>query len=370
MSHPRRPAPIETAYEGRLFRSRLEARWAVFLDALEVEWEYEREGYALPSGWYLPDFWLPRHRAWLEIKGDAPSSREEVLASELARHTGSVVYLFFGDMDAAVRERNAGGYAYRPDGTRGERHLWHECPTCWTLNVVSGAAAGYHRCGPASDRAGSADGPGRPHGLQRWTPRLEAAYGRATRARFEHGATPGAAAGRGPSRPAGPPARGAAPGPVSPDGPPGEAPDGVLDAVIRRWRGEVAREERIPAYVIFPDRALEELVRRRPRSLAALVEVRGLGPAKVDRYGPRLLARMWDRPASAFACAYTPAPASYVDQRAPARPTHLAHGAASVTAPVAAPAPAQDGVGGSLLPPGLGAEPSWWQRVARRLGGG
>lgn len=49
--------PIETYYNGYRFRSRLEARWAVFLDALGVRWEYEPEGFELPSGkWYLPDF--------------------------------------------------------------------------------------------------------------------------------------------------------------------------------------------------------------------------------------------------------------------------------------------------------------------------
>lgn len=49
--------PIETVYNGYRFRSRLEARWAVFFDALGVEYEYEPEGFTLPSGEkYLPDF--------------------------------------------------------------------------------------------------------------------------------------------------------------------------------------------------------------------------------------------------------------------------------------------------------------------------
>ena len=48
---------IETYYNGYKFRSRLEARWAVFFDALGVEYEYEPEGYHLPNGEkYLPDF--------------------------------------------------------------------------------------------------------------------------------------------------------------------------------------------------------------------------------------------------------------------------------------------------------------------------
>lgn len=48
---------IETEYNGYRFRSRLEARWAVFLDILGVKYEYEPEGFDLGNGlYYLPDF--------------------------------------------------------------------------------------------------------------------------------------------------------------------------------------------------------------------------------------------------------------------------------------------------------------------------
>lgn len=50
---------IQTQYNGYLFRSRLEARWAVFFDACGVKFEYEPEGYDLGNGlMYLPDFLL------------------------------------------------------------------------------------------------------------------------------------------------------------------------------------------------------------------------------------------------------------------------------------------------------------------------
>jgi hypothetical protein len=49
---------IETQYKGYRFRSRLEARWAVFFDALGVKWEYESEGLNIDGEWYLPDFRL------------------------------------------------------------------------------------------------------------------------------------------------------------------------------------------------------------------------------------------------------------------------------------------------------------------------
>lgn len=50
--------PIETRYAGFRFRSRLEARWAVFFDTLGIKWEYEPQGYMLDGKPYLPDFKL------------------------------------------------------------------------------------------------------------------------------------------------------------------------------------------------------------------------------------------------------------------------------------------------------------------------
>lgn len=50
------PRAIETRAYGRRFRSRTEARCAVFLTEMGLQWEYEPEGYELPSGRYLPDF--------------------------------------------------------------------------------------------------------------------------------------------------------------------------------------------------------------------------------------------------------------------------------------------------------------------------
>ena len=60
--------PIQTAYNGYLFRSRLEARWAVFFDTMGIRYEYEAEGYDLDGVWYLPDFWLPEQDCFVEIK--------------------------------------------------------------------------------------------------------------------------------------------------------------------------------------------------------------------------------------------------------------------------------------------------------------
>jgi ATP-dependent DNA helicase RecQ len=54
-------------------------------------------------------------------------------------------------------------------------------------------------------------------------------------------------------------------------------------------RRTIATEEQVPAYVVFPDRTLAEMAVRRPRTRSALSGIRGVGPAKLDRYGERFL---------------------------------------------------------------------------------
>lgn len=74
---------ISTRYADTVFRSRLEARWALFFDYLGIAWEYEPEGYRLGPDrdhWYLPDFRLSEIGTWVEVKGDASRVNKETLA--------------------------------------------------------------------------------------------------------------------------------------------------------------------------------------------------------------------------------------------------------------------------------------------------
>lgn len=72
--------PIETYYNGYRFRSRLEARWAVFFDALGVKYEYEPEGYCMSDGsCYLPDFFLPGLNYYVEVKGMGDHIVEDII---------------------------------------------------------------------------------------------------------------------------------------------------------------------------------------------------------------------------------------------------------------------------------------------------
>jgi ATP-dependent DNA helicase RecQ len=63
-----------------------------------------------------------------------------------------------------------------------------------------------------------------------------------------------------------------------------------LLAALKTVRTAIAREEHVPAYIVFSDRTLAELAVRRPRSLNALRNVQGVGPMKLERYGARFLA--------------------------------------------------------------------------------
>jgi ATP-dependent DNA helicase RecQ len=65
--------------------------------------------------------------------------------------------------------------------------------------------------------------------------------------------------------------------------------DAALLARLRDLRRNISREEQVPAYVVFPDRTLAEMAMRRPTSTAALAKVRGVGPAKLEKYGDRFL---------------------------------------------------------------------------------
>lgn len=85
---------IETYYKNYRFRSRLEARYAVFFDALDLQWDYEMEGFDFQDGdLYLPDFFLSDLGIFVEVKGEFPTAYEVRLCRKLQFHTGFDVML-------------------------------------------------------------------------------------------------------------------------------------------------------------------------------------------------------------------------------------------------------------------------------------
>src|SRR5689334_2954481 len=126
---------IPTLYHGTEFRSRLEARWAVFFDMLGLTWLYEYEGFALSSGYYVPDFWLPEKSLWVEIKPKAPSLEECLSCEQLADVSGHKVILQFGTIEVPEAGESQSAICYFPSGGEDYPYLWCECPWCGKIGI-------------------------------------------------------------------------------------------------------------------------------------------------------------------------------------------------------------------------------------------
>jgi ATP-dependent DNA helicase RecQ len=90
--------------------------------------------------------------------------------------------------------------------------------------------------------------------------------------------------------------RAAAPRAGASDQPPGGAADAELsDAAakmfeeLRAWRAAAAREQGVPAYVVFHDNTLRQMAARPPSTLGELAAISGVGEAKLARYGQQIL---------------------------------------------------------------------------------
>jgi hypothetical protein len=102
--------PIQTRWNGYRFRSRLEARWAVFFESIGITFEYEPEGFILQNGvWYLPDLLLPHVSMWAEVKPGKFSPEEKTKCRLLAQGTNRPCLMLSGCPDLKTY------WAYTPD---------------------------------------------------------------------------------------------------------------------------------------------------------------------------------------------------------------------------------------------------------------
>lgn len=91
------PVAMPTLIDGASCRSRLEARFVIFLKTLKVAYEYETVTFALSSGRkYTPDFYLPALRLWVELKPAYPHAEEMERCVELCKR-GFPTVLVYGD---------------------------------------------------------------------------------------------------------------------------------------------------------------------------------------------------------------------------------------------------------------------------------
>jgi len=68
-----------------------------------------------------------------------------------------------------------------------------------------------------------------------------------------------------------------------------EPHDADLYEDLRQWRLGVARRDNVAAFIVFYNRTLEEIARRRPRDQDALLRIPGVGPVKLAKYGQAVI---------------------------------------------------------------------------------
>lgn len=196
---------IETHYNGYRFRSRLEARWAVFFDAMDEEYRYEYQGYTshVYAGWnYLPDFWLPRMKIPVEVKGDVSAddmAKLGIFINEVVAIPGGAFALLRDvacqPFDLFCRADHGVWVSSEKIIYHAEPKLWAECPLCHRLAFVcpceecSGKGEFWWiSCIPCSRDKNIKVRSAKYNPTK--TPRLLDAYTTARSARFEHGETP------------------------------------------------------------------------------------------------------------------------------------------------------------------------------------
>ena len=180
--------PIETNYNGYRFRSRLEARWAVFFDALGVKFQYEPEGFDLGAeGWYLPDFRLPEQGVFVEIKpyrhyDDWPgedAAKPFALDHIMRQEEDLRVIVLCGEPGPVKAYDDDNSYNGFVSGDNS--YYWCECPDCGAVGTqFDGRSARNKHVSGCKALTGD-------KGYNLNSPRIIAAWKASRRARFEYG---------------------------------------------------------------------------------------------------------------------------------------------------------------------------------------
>ena len=62
-----------------------------------------------------------------------------------------------------------------------------------------------------------------------------------------------------------------------------------LFSALKSKRLELARKRRVPAYIIFPDATLHQMLLHKPQTLVEMGKLNGVGPQKLEKYGEAFL---------------------------------------------------------------------------------
>ncbi len=130
---------LPSVYRGVTYRSRMEARWAVFMDHAGVPFIYEPEGYDLGGGLcYIPDFYLRGMDAFLEIKN--PLDKESLKKPEvLSGESGRRVFVFLSNPkypESPGFDWESDAAIFYSDGHWSDSgYLWCECEGCRKVDL-------------------------------------------------------------------------------------------------------------------------------------------------------------------------------------------------------------------------------------------
>jgi hypothetical protein len=176
---------IPTLFDGILFRSRLEARWACFYKTLGIKYSYEHEGYQGLNGIrYLPDFYIEHLDCFIEIKGQVPNPKEEEKAKFLSDGLDKNVYIFFGGFPH-IRDvdnfESDSATKFSPKCGWDNYYKWCECEQCGFLGIEYMARSHRLNCKCKQERVAKFDDKGY-NGLSN---KLIRAYDKAINERFD-----------------------------------------------------------------------------------------------------------------------------------------------------------------------------------------
>lgn len=197
---------IETNYNGYRFRSRLEARWAVFFDKAGIKYKYETEGFKTSNGlYYLPDFYLPDLKVFVEVKGefsDTDWNKIYAFQEDLSKdYRGILILRDIPNVnnrhtlwDAFENVGTAGFRFLFPNEGEDEPYLFCVCPRCGKVGLeFDGRGWRVDDCSPVIETGEKLYYPDavsighEDKGYSFDHPKLIEAYKKALSARFEHG---------------------------------------------------------------------------------------------------------------------------------------------------------------------------------------
>lgn len=119
---------IPTTYAGVEFRSRLEARWAVFFDLLGLQWDPEPETYSDGQTMYVPDFWLPDLEMFWEVKPTQEGANRGLRKAQmLAMLTGKEVFVSVGTPWSMIEPWKGEGFHVLVERSSPRNPPWNGC---------------------------------------------------------------------------------------------------------------------------------------------------------------------------------------------------------------------------------------------------